>query len=102
MTLPLGVTARQAGEPLVKMPKPRNVLEAAAMLPDRDAARRMIEAALGLDTHTVRSQENLSKPDRWARLDPSSRLMEIAEWIKAECFECMDLVETPAISTLGD
>lgn len=72
------------------------------MLHDRDAARRLIEAALGLDPNTVRSEENLSKPSDWVRISPPSRLMEIAEWIKAECFEVMDLAEAPAISTIGD
>lgn len=102
MTIPAGVTVRKLGEPKPLRTKPRNLLEAAALADDLVVARAYIAGPLSLEHRSQMAIENLSETARWARLSPSSRLMEIANWLKAECFECMDLVSVDPISTIGD
>ena len=102
MSIPKGVTVRQIGDPLPPGLRPRNRLEAAAMLDDVAEAKAMLCGALALDPESGLARINISEAYRWKRFDPSSRLREIANWLKAECYECMDLVQVDPISTKGD
>src|SRR5690242_10665584 len=102
MPMPAGVTVRPFFTERPAINRPRNVLERAALCSDRAEARDLICEALGIDPASPLAQTHLTWPERWARLSECGRLMEIAEWLRAEAYECMDLVEGAAISTLGD
>ena len=101
LALPAGVTVRKPGEPIPAANRPRNALERAAMCDSRDEAVEIISRALGLLPSDLPAA-NLSDPWRWSRIAAFSRLNEIAGWLRAECFECMDFVESAPISTIGD
>lgn len=45
---------------------------------------------------------HLSPQQRWEQLSESTRLMEIAEYLRAECYEAMLLGESSNVSTKGD
>lgn len=98
-----GVTVRQIGDERPPVLRPRNLIEAAAMVQDRDAAASLLIHALGIKDTGV-CVANLSDPLRWARIPVEARLDEIGHWLRAECFEAMDLCEfdKPANMTLGD
>lgn len=98
--LPKGVTVRPMGSEARK-PWGGRLLEA-AQCPDRARALGSLSEALMIPTDSPLAAIYLSDPVRWSKISPDSRLMEIAEWIKSECYEAMDLVSVPAISTLGD
>lgn len=102
MTTPKGVTVRKMGDPLPPGRRPRNLLEAAALEPDVTVARAMICTALRLPIDSSLAAIHLSEDYRWRRVEPWTRLIEIANWLKAECYECMDLVQCGEISTIGD
>lgn len=90
--IPRGVTIRQAHEPIPAIARPRNLIESAAHM-GRDEAIKTVREALGLQD-TRLADLLLSEGWRWDRIDPASRLMEIAEWLRAEAYECMDLVQS--------
>lgn len=101
--IPKGVTIRKMGEPPrpIGLP-PRNDLESAALQDSLDAAKTVLAFGLRLNPDSPLAQIHLSEPARWARISPCTRLMEIAAWLKAECYEAMDLVESAAVDTKGD
>ncbi len=101
MSIPKGVTVRKVGDPRPQG-KPRNILERAALSDDLLVAKAFVAGPLGLNPESQMAIENLSEDWRWKRIDPASRLMELANWLKAECYECMDLVEVGPVSTAGD
>jgi len=100
--LPLGVTVRKPGEPLPAGERPRNLLESAAMCDDLARVKGSLCEALWLSTDSKVAAANLSDPERWAKLSPPMRLMELGRWLNAECYEVMDLVEGPAVDTRMD
>lgn len=102
MTIPYGVTVRKTTDPIPSGPRPRNLLEAAANEPDREKAKAIICTALGISPDSSLAAIHLTWPERWAKFDPSGRLVEIGNWLRAECYECMDLVQCGAVDTLGD
>lgn len=81
---------------------PRNLIERAASCPCRADAIRMLAEPFGIAAPYRLADAVLSEPWRWSRIDPSSRLMELGEWLKAECFELLDLVNVGPINTKGD
>ena len=87
-----GYTVRRAGEPAPNVTRPRNLLERAAMTDDVEEAARMIKSALGI-TNGDLAFVNLDANWLWSRKSSWSRLEQIGNWLRAECFECMDLVE---------
>lgn len=93
--IPDGVTVRKAGEDKPARSGPRNLLERAAQLDSVDQAALLIQTALGITTGDLAGL-HLDEPRRWRRIDPATRLRQLAAWLRAECFECMDLVETSA------
>lgn len=98
--IPKGVTIRKMSEP------PRNnqtnLLWSAACCNELPRARGSLCEALWIPPNSQLAQIHLSDPVRWSKIGAASRLMEIAEWLKAECYEAMDLVESAAVSTKGD
>lgn len=100
--LPAGVTVRAYGDKPTE-PKPRNLLEQSAMLDDFDLAISRLLAALVIKPGNV-MKANLPTAKEWARLPVPARLEAIGDWIRAECFECMDFVEfsKPVDMTIGD
>lgn len=99
--MPRGVTVRTSAIEQAPARKP-SLLETAANNADRDAAIRLVAEALQIGVPNSREYLNVSDAWRWSRLSPCSRLSELAEWLRAEAFEAMDLIEMPAISTIGD
>lgn len=100
--IPKGVTVRKMGEPQAIRQTPRNFLERASWCGDLGTAKWMVGQPLGLNPDGALAQIHLSDADRWRQISPCSRLMEIAAWLHAECYEAMDLVESAAVSTVGD
>lgn len=83
------------------MPETRNILEAAALIDDRNAALAMVAGALGISDLTT-ANRIVTFDWRWARFDKAGRLGELASWLRAECFEAMDLVSAPTpMQTVG-
>ena len=99
--VPQGVSVRKSIHDPVP-PRPRSLLERAADMPDLAQARGLVCNALGLDPASKLAALNLSAASRWARVDRPTRLMELASWLYAECYEAMDLVECDPIDTRGD
>lgn len=93
--IPQGVTVRKAGEAKAAHVGPRNLLEQAAQLDNVDQAALLIQTALGIKSGDLAGL-HLDEQRRWRRIDPATRLMQIAAWLRSECFECMDLVQTSA------
>lgn len=101
MSIPRGVTVRKMSDPK-RTPDPNNVLVIASTKDDVEEAKAIIAKALGLSIDSQIAKTHLSWPERWRRISPWSRLIEIGNWINAECYEAMDLVEGPEVSTRGD
>lgn len=101
MTIPKGVTVRKMGEP-ERTFSPNNVLIQASLKDDVGEAKAIIANALGLSVDSPLAETHLSWPERWRRVSSWSRLIEIGNWINSECYEAMDLVEGPEVSTKGD
>jgi hypothetical protein len=101
MTIPRGVTIRQPGEP-VPIHATGNVLRQAARCDNRNQALKLIEDALKLGYREHFAEPHVSPQSRWARLSTSSRLQEISEWLRVECYELMDLVQVSGVNTRGD
>lgn len=103
ITIPKGVTVRKPGDPeFDSIKRPRNALERAAMCDDLTTVKVIFSELLGISPDSKLAAIYLSEPDRWKRSPPWARLEEIAKWLKAECFELMDLVESYPIDTKGD
>jgi hypothetical protein len=102
MTIPKGVTIRKHPDEPRPVHNPGNILWAAANAANRADAERIIIDALRLGENRSIIQHTLSEQGRWKRLDTSSRLMELGDWIKGECYELMDLITYQEVSTLGD
>lgn len=100
--IPRGVTVRKITDPEPDFQRPRNALERAAMCDDLATVKTIFSELLGLSPDSKLAAIYLSEPARWKRLAPWARLDEIGKWLKAECFELMDLVSVPDISTRGD
>lgn len=98
--IPKGVTVRKMGEPSKRAR--HSVPWLASRRGDVDVAKNIVCYALDFDPESPLAKIHLSEQYRWARIDPSSRLMEIAAWLHAECYEAMDLVESAPVSTIGD
>lgn len=98
--IPHGVTVRRPGESITRKP---NLLDKAAACDDRDAALKIIADALGLDLRSNVAKVCIwSDAHRWSRVTPDARLAELASWLNAECYECMDLVLIDApLSVVG-
>lgn len=105
-TIPAHVTVREYDDHLRNPPprrnSPGNLIEQAAQCDNRDIAASALLTALHIFDERV-CRDSLSDPERWRRISPESRLMEIAEWLRAEAYESMGLVRLPhPIPTLGD
>lgn len=96
-----GVSIRPLGSPDLPPRPPRNFIETAAREDDITDAISTIAAALIITDFRI-ARANLSEAARWRRLPVPARLAEIAGWLTAECFDLMDLVESPHVDTLGD
>lgn len=101
-TIPKGVTVRKPCDPEPDFKRPRNALERAAMCDDLATVKTIFSELLGLSPDSKLAAIYLSEPRRWKLMPPWARLDEIGKWLKAECFELMDLVSVPDISTKGD
>lgn len=101
MSIPQGVTVRKMSDP-ERIPDPNNVLVIASTKDEVAEAKAVIAKALGLSVESPLAANCLSWPERWKRISPWSRLIEIGNWVNAECYEAMDLVEGPEVSTRGD
>jgi len=99
MTIPAGVTVHQSRP--VKSTEPRNVFDLASQMDDVDLAIALVKTVLNIKTDRL-ARVHLSEQRRWKQMPAWSRLQEIGAWVKAECYELMDLVSSPApISTVG-
>lgn len=67
--------------------KARNLLELAALSPSRDRAASLICVCLKINERTTLAKTLLSDPDVWKSMTPEQRLLEIGDWVRAECFE---------------
>lgn len=99
--IPEHVTVHTFGE-VPKHDKPRNVLDEAAQCPSRALAVSAICTLLKINEHSHLIDLHLSDDQRWRKIPREARLKELAEWLYAECFELMDFVLVPGISTIGD
>lgn len=66
-----------------------NLLQSAARAETRDTAMLLIMAQLKIENAGV-AIATLSDPDVWRYLSYAQRMMEIASWLQAECFEAME------------
>lgn len=94
-SIPYGVTIRKAYDEKPARSGPRNLLERAAQLDSVDQAAKLLQDALGITTGDLAGL-HLDEQRRWGRIDPATRLSQLATWLRAECFECMDLIEITA------
>lgn len=69
-----------------------NILRKAAEQSDIHEAIKLLHAALGL-SNTELAIRVMPADYRWAKFSPEGRLAGIAEYLRAECFEAMELVE---------
>ena len=99
--LPHGITINKAGEERAPIVRPRNLLELAAMSDNRDMAISALMSAFGI-TSTHIAEAMLCDRERWKRIGAGGRLLEIADWLRAECFELLDFGEALPVSTRGD
>lgn len=102
MPIPKGVTVYPSLTAIPARTTPRNAIERAAQCEDVEMAKRILCELLGLSPLSPLAAIYLSEPPRWKRLGPSSRLMELGAWLRAECYELMDFVDSPGVDTRGD
>lgn len=99
--LPKGVTVRKLGTAqAAAADRSHNLLWRMAREPDVFAAIEMI--GISRNSTLARLYLDTDMPHWWRRAAPSNRLQKMAAWLNAECYELMDLVEIPDVSTIGD
>ena len=68
----------------------RNLLELAALCPDRDWAASLICVCLKINERKTLARAELPEPDEWKAMPREQRLVEIGKWVTSECFALMD------------
>lgn len=98
--IPEGVTVRKGGVPL-PADKPRNLLHNAALQNDVAVASMLVRGAMGI-TDASLALIHLPEQKDWKRMLPCTRLIKLAEWLRAEAYEQMDFIQVAdPLDTVG-
>lgn len=104
--LPSGLTVRKFGD----KPKPSNRAQPGNLFlkmsrqPDVAVVLKTVCEVLFLDEESSIADLylDLRNPHRWRQFSDWKRLEMLGDWLRAEAYELMDLVEGPDVDTIGD
>ena len=103
--IPKGVTVRKPGERRSPRALRKNsLLWRMANQPRVEVVVETMCATLGIPTDSplINVHLDAGEPRLWRARPAWKRLENLADWLRGECFELMDLVDVGPVSTLGD